>query len=643
MGCFLPELMGHFARDGANPMSTVWYCKIGGQELGPMTDQQLRAMAAAGQIARHELVRQGPAGQWMPAGRLQGLFQQATPVQNPPAAPIQQPVIQTPVQNPPAAPIQQPVIQTPVQNQPAAPIQQPGYQTPVQGRPAAPIQQPGIPTAIPTQAPAGPVVETTPRRSSSHRRRGGRQTNQTQGMALGVAALLLAGLGIGLFWVPYVPFPLALIALVLGGIGYATSRGNAQVLSATGCFAGLIALVAGAYGTIGLNGGSSDTQNQTTVKISKQDPASANTQNRTPDVTTWFRRNGHFKDIGVKVSISGVSVDGPSYAPRSTPRAIPATRPAATPKRTNPGGDEAIPIPGLEDEPDAKPPAEVAPVVPDKKKAEPGDDKPNKKPAVEEPVEKPAGIQPDTKKTEKTKLLAATQTYQLDAVCKNPDGDENFVPGVSGGTTIHKPIHTPARPAPARAPAGRRRTSPSRLTVRLRIEKTPGTTSKLEPLLFAGWSTATARQNGQTAYMIDSTGQVHELVATRDTAVKLDIGDVVEHRLVFAKPDVSAEFIRIVLPQSVLGKQGDLGFQIPVTNIQGWGAARPAAVAAPVVRDTRDQPPEDVQRGLGAFEVPGQPAGGAKPIAKKPKPQTKKPQTKKKEPKIGEGNPDLVP
>jgi len=612
MRCFLPEFMSHFARDGANPMSTVWYCKIGGQELGPMTDQQLRAMAAAGQIARHELVRQGPAGQWMPAGRLQGLFQQATPVQNPPAAPVQQPGYQTPVQN-----------------QPAAPIQQPGYQTPVQGHPAAPIQQPGIPTAIPAQAPAGPVVETTPRRSSSHRRRGGRQTNQTQGMALGVAALLLAGLGIGLFWVPFVPFPLALIALVLGGIGYASSGGNAQVLSATGCFAGLIALVAGAYGTIGLNDNSSEATNRTAVKTSKQDLASANTQNRTPDVKTWFKRNVHFKDIGVKVSISGVSVDGPARAPRATP----ATRPAATPKRTNPGGDEAIPIPGLEDKPDAKPPAEVAPVVPDKKKAEPGDEKPSD--------EKPAGIQPDTKKTEKPKLLSATQTYRLDAVCKNPDGDEDFVPGVSGGTTVHKPAHTPARPAPARAPARRQRTSPSRLTVRLRIEKTPGTTSGLEPLLFAGWSTATARQKGHTAYMIDSAGRVHELVATRDTAAKLDIGGVVEHRLVFAKPNVSVEFIRIVLPQSVLGKQGDLGFQIPVTDIQGWGAARPSTVTAPRVRDTRNQPPSDVQRGLGAFEVPGQPAGdngGAKPIAEKPKPPTKK-----KEPKIGEGNPDLVP
>jgi len=43
-------------------MADEWYCEIAGREIGPLSSEQLRAMAAKGQILSSDCVRQGAQG-----------------------------------------------------------------------------------------------------------------------------------------------------------------------------------------------------------------------------------------------------------------------------------------------------------------------------------------------------------------------------------------------------------------------------------------------------------------------------------------------------------------------------------------------------------------------------------------------------
>ena len=55
-------------------MSLEWYCKIMGEEAGPMSAQELVAVARLGRLTRNDSVRRGPDGVWVPAERVRGLF-----------------------------------------------------------------------------------------------------------------------------------------------------------------------------------------------------------------------------------------------------------------------------------------------------------------------------------------------------------------------------------------------------------------------------------------------------------------------------------------------------------------------------------------------------------------------------------------
>ncbi len=44
-----------------------WYCRVMGQELGPMSDGDLRAIFKAGQVGGQDLIRNGASGEWTPA------------------------------------------------------------------------------------------------------------------------------------------------------------------------------------------------------------------------------------------------------------------------------------------------------------------------------------------------------------------------------------------------------------------------------------------------------------------------------------------------------------------------------------------------------------------------------------------------
>ncbi len=55
-------------------MAAEWYCKIAGAELGPLSAQQLKALAADGRLRPSDEVRQGSDGKWVPASRVKGLL-----------------------------------------------------------------------------------------------------------------------------------------------------------------------------------------------------------------------------------------------------------------------------------------------------------------------------------------------------------------------------------------------------------------------------------------------------------------------------------------------------------------------------------------------------------------------------------------
>ena len=55
-------------------MADEWYCEIAGREIGPLSAQQLRAMAAKGQILSNDCVRQGVEGSWILARQVRGLL-----------------------------------------------------------------------------------------------------------------------------------------------------------------------------------------------------------------------------------------------------------------------------------------------------------------------------------------------------------------------------------------------------------------------------------------------------------------------------------------------------------------------------------------------------------------------------------------
>ena len=67
-----------------------WFCNIAGQEIGPLTSHQLKAMADCGQIAPCDSVRRGDSGNWVSASHVQGLFSP-----KPAAPPVEPPPVET--------------------------------------------------------------------------------------------------------------------------------------------------------------------------------------------------------------------------------------------------------------------------------------------------------------------------------------------------------------------------------------------------------------------------------------------------------------------------------------------------------------------------------------------------------------------
>jgi len=55
-------------------MATEWFCRVMGEEWGPMSARELVAVARFGRLTRDDVVRRGATGTWVRAEIVEGLF-----------------------------------------------------------------------------------------------------------------------------------------------------------------------------------------------------------------------------------------------------------------------------------------------------------------------------------------------------------------------------------------------------------------------------------------------------------------------------------------------------------------------------------------------------------------------------------------
>lgn len=101
-------------------MAHEWYVQHNGKLYGPLTSANLKKLAAEGKVSPSTNVRSGTEGNWVPAGRVQGLFAASATdgptvakAPAPTAAPRQQ-VTPPPIAPPVAPPVAKPVARVPL-------------------------------------------------------------------------------------------------------------------------------------------------------------------------------------------------------------------------------------------------------------------------------------------------------------------------------------------------------------------------------------------------------------------------------------------------------------------------------------------------------------------------------------------------
>ena len=74
-------------------MAGDWYLKTSGKELGPLSAQQLKAMADRGEISAGDPIRKGGQGNWVPASQVKGLLttELSSKTTGPPPSPTSEP------------------------------------------------------------------------------------------------------------------------------------------------------------------------------------------------------------------------------------------------------------------------------------------------------------------------------------------------------------------------------------------------------------------------------------------------------------------------------------------------------------------------------------------------------------------------
>lgn len=145
---------------------TGWYLKIANKEVGPLSSQQLKAMAKQGQLGPEDLIRQGGEGPWIAAGRVRGLLSASVMVASEPPLPTAQSLEDTVeiTKAPSQAEATTVIPPNPPKPKPATPKAAIPVGAPLPGNvPSAdPVVPVGLPVATPVLAgsvPRPPIVE----------------------------------------------------------------------------------------------------------------------------------------------------------------------------------------------------------------------------------------------------------------------------------------------------------------------------------------------------------------------------------------------------------------------------------------------------------------------------------------------------
>ncbi len=137
-------------------MSSVWYCKIGDRQYGPLSTEQVERMIQRGQLTPTSLVRRGEGGDWLKVSQVQGrLREDVGASRGGTAVGVAPPKRATPVYAaPPPRPAQLPKAK-PLSAEPARPIA--SVAPPIAAPPAAapPVSAPPISNDVP------PFISTT--------------------------------------------------------------------------------------------------------------------------------------------------------------------------------------------------------------------------------------------------------------------------------------------------------------------------------------------------------------------------------------------------------------------------------------------------------------------------------------------------
>ncbi len=195
-------------------MASQWYCKTAenGKESGPVSAEQLKTLAAKGRLKTEHLVRQGTAGNWVPAGKVNGLFAEGTggngqsgnsaakktPLKKAEALPTAKPLAAAPAAEPLAS-----VDSVPGPNQPlpaAEPVPVASQPVPIANQPVPVVNQPvstpaaGVGAfAIQTEQPA--AVRGASGDGEQGGMAGGRKKKKSKGLVIGLLATM-AGLAV---------------------------------------------------------------------------------------------------------------------------------------------------------------------------------------------------------------------------------------------------------------------------------------------------------------------------------------------------------------------------------------------------------------------------------------------------------------
>lgn len=193
-------------------MAAEWFCEISGKPVGPLSSDQLKAMADSGRLTPQDRVRQGWRGAWVAAGRVKGLFaaddsRDGTSDSNSTVVPTAKAIRKTPAG--PAAKARPPARRAvkPVDVPVAQPIARPANPPPVKRArvpraeaPAVPPPPPKVPaTAPPSSDQFNIVTETgTPRARSTGKGIADTSAPQTRRRNNALVAGLLIVLVVGL-------------------------------------------------------------------------------------------------------------------------------------------------------------------------------------------------------------------------------------------------------------------------------------------------------------------------------------------------------------------------------------------------------------------------------------------------------------